>query len=359
MQAVRAVNRSDKFELGNVPMPAVGAHDVLVKIEVSSITPGMRTLVKMGLCELPSTLGHEGAGTIVAVGRDVPGISIGDRVRVRPILSCLTCPRCTSGREHMCVEGACIGFARFGKKTPLYDQYPDGCLAEYVRLPYSFIDLLPPQVSFDAAAKVHDVATALQLLNLANIPDAATVLITAPTGTIGSLILRLATRFPIAKIILVGRNQQRLEEAAKITNLETELLVLPSSLEPDSQSVTAPLMAMASKGIDIIIDLLKVPQYTAHIARALRVGGTFVHLGGSPTPFPTPLIVIMQMCWTITGCRTNGTLETKQVLQWLADGSLVIDDLITHRFKFSQVLAAFDVVEERKEPMWLNVVELA
>jgi threonine dehydrogenase-like Zn-dependent dehydrogenase len=361
MQALRAETVDSPFTLRTIPIPDVGPQDVLIKVASAGITPGVVKLLKRGLSRVPSTLGHEGAGTVTAVGSEVPNLMIGDRVRLHATLSCRKCSYCKSLKEQMCGDAALIGFARFGKESELYNRYHDGTVAEYVRAPYWLVDILPENVSFDTGAKIHDIATALGVLKQANLASESTIILTGATGAMGSITLRLLSFFPVKRVIILGRSKERLETARSLTSIPTEVFVLPREQQEiaiGAFPLAAQLKAMAPEGIDSLIDYLPSGNILSQILPALRVGGTLVHIGGNESPLLLPLVFIMQNCWKITGGRANTREDVVQVLKWLKEGSLDIEDLFTHRFSLFDYQRAVDMLQSRAETGWLSVINV-
>ncbi|MEU6258591.1 alcohol dehydrogenase catalytic domain-containing protein [Streptomyces sp. NPDC047043] len=194
MLAARAQEGSDTLQINKIVIPEPGPHDVLVKVASAGLAPAMMTLLARGAFRhLPTTVGHEAAGTIAAVGSEVDSVTPGTRVRVHPNLNCRTCGYCLSDRDMMCPQQAMIGHAAFGDAPmPLYDSYHDGGLAEYTRVPHWLVDPLPDHVSFDIGAKIHDLANAVRALKRADLPLGATLVVTAATGTMGTAVVKLA-----------------------------------------------------------------------------------------------------------------------------------------------------------------------
>ncbi|GAA3223487.1 hypothetical protein GCM10020256_31640 [Streptomyces thermocoprophilus] len=78
--------------------PAPGPRDVVVAVAACGLCPTDRMLLGGDLApELPLVPGHEFAGEVVAVGRDVTEPTVGDRVAVDPVLNCGTCRSCRRG----------------------------------------------------------------------------------------------------------------------------------------------------------------------------------------------------------------------------------------------------------------------
>src|SRR5882757_8701400 len=125
MLAARAHQGSDEISVEKIPVPQPSPIDVIVKVASAGLAPGMMNLLRMGAFKhLPTTLGHEAAGTIAAVGDQVVGVTVGDRVRVHPNLNCRSCSYCRTDRDMMCAQQAMLGHAAFGAgPLPLYDEY--------------------------------------------------------------------------------------------------------------------------------------------------------------------------------------------------------------------------------------------
>ncbi|KAI9372221.1 chaperonin 10-like protein [Aspergillus egyptiacus] len=374
MLAVRAQDATSGLGLQQVPIPSPGPNDVLVKVHSAGITTGVLRLLRMGQCIVPTTVGHEAAGVIVELGDHVNDgcLAIGDCVRVHPMFSCGRCYNCQRQLDCMCEESAQMGFAKFCDESALYTEYHDGVLAEYVRVPRQFIDRLPDNVSFDAGAKMHDVATALRVLKMADIVQPkSTIIITAPTGTMGTVTLKLIKFFPnISKIILVGRSKDRLESVRQLTPVQTVAFPIVEPLEgqplagppqpgpPCVSPIVQNLKELAPEGIAAIIDYIPAGTTVSHILPSLVSGGTLVHVGANPTPLLVPLIVILGKCWRILGNRGHTREDAHQILGWLSSGDLVLQDLITHRFRLRDVHRAIQAIESREEQIWMSLVEV-
>ena len=111
MRAFQVAEGAREARLVNVEVPTVQHGEVLIKVVATGLVPGVLKIVAMGRTgHLPLTIGHQIAGTIENVGTGVEKFEIGQRVRVHPSLSCGMCKYCLSGRDHICAEGAIIGF---------------------------------------------------------------------------------------------------------------------------------------------------------------------------------------------------------------------------------------------------------
>ncbi|MFI6521490.1 alcohol dehydrogenase catalytic domain-containing protein [Spirillospora sp. NPDC050679] len=360
MLAARAERGADALVMAEIPVPEPGPADVLVKVAAAGLAPGMMRLLAQGAFRhLPTTLGHEAAGTVAAVGAEVTGFAPGDRVRVHPNLTCRSCRYCRTDREMMCAQQAMIGHAAFGDvPMPLYDAYHDGGLAEYVRVPHWLLDPLPDAVGFDVGAKVHDLANAVRALKCAGLPPAATLVVTAATGTMGTATVKLARHFGVARLLLVGRSAERLAAVRGLADVPAETVALEELPDgwAESGGLTRALRSLAPEGADAVLDFVPQGAATVQSMAALATGGTLVHMGANAAPLAVPPLLLMRNCWRIVGTRACTRADAEQVLQLLGRGALTADELITHRFPLAEAGRAVEAMQSRDEPIWMSVV---
>jgi threonine dehydrogenase-like Zn-dependent dehydrogenase len=361
MLAARARKGSDALHLDKISVPDPGPQDILVKVASAGLAPGMMALLAQGAFKhLPTTLGHEAAGTVVAVGSEVQGVTTGTRVRVHPNLNCRACGYCRSDRDMMCPQQAMIGHAAFGDvPMPLYDRYHDGGLAEYIRVPYWLVDLLPDNVSFDVGAKVHDLANAVRALKCAELPLGATLVVTAATGTMGTATIKLARHFGVSRLILVGRSAERLAAVRPLAgDVRTDIVAL-EELPADwvkQGGLTRALRARVPQGADAVLDYVPDGPTTAQTLASLATGGSLVHMGANHSPLMLPMIAIMVNCWRIVGTRACTRTDAREVLGLLAQNALNAEELITHRYPLAEAKEAVAALQSRTEPIWMTVV---
>lgn len=359
MLAYRGFEGEPEPRLVEIDVPEVGDGDVLVRIRSAGLTYGTFTLQKAGLLKpLPMTLGHEGAGVIEAVGRNVSRVKPGDRVRIHPTLTCGECRHCRTDRDHMCWGSAMMGFVSFGAMVPEYPRYHDGFMAEYAVAPERQIDLLPDNVGFDAGAKLHYAGNAVRTLRVAELPHGGTLGILGATGSMGVVTIKLAKFFGVSRLVLIGRSTQRLEEVAKLTAIPCDIVSTDTMGENWAETGALPrrMTEVAPDGVDAIIDYLPEGGAMWQAVSGLATGGTFVNMGGGPQPFAFPMRAMVGKCWKVAGTRNHSRLDAREVLRLLSLGSLEIDDLITHRAPLADVNAAVAKMTSRDERVWMSVV---
>lgn len=152
---MRAVQLTDPgvIEIREVPVPTIGAQDVLIRVGAAGICHSDLTLIDFPykMREEPLTMGHEIAGTIEAVGDDVDGHRIGERGVVYLCWSCGVCRECAAGNENVCEAAGRTAM------PPCPGLGPDGGMADFVRVPArSFVPI--GNLDFCSAAPMADCA---------------------------------------------------------------------------------------------------------------------------------------------------------------------------------------------------------
>lgn len=359
MLAYRGFEGDPIPKLVEIDVPDFGDGDVLVRIKSAGLTYGTFTLQKAGLLKpMPMTLGHEGAGVVEAVGRDVVRVKPGDRVRVHPTLTCGQCRYCLTDRDHMCWGSAMMGFVSFGATVPDYPRYHDGFLAEYAVAPERQVDHLPDHVGFDAGAKLHYAANAMRALRVADLRPGGTLGILGATGSMGVVTIKLAPYFGVNRLVLIGRSTKRLEEASALSAIPVDIVSTDTMGETWAETGALPrrMAEVAPDGVDAILDYLPEGGPMWQAASALAADGTFVNMGGGSQPFGFPMRAMVGKCWKVAGTRNHSRLDAKEVLRLMDSGTLNIDDLITHRAPLAQVEAAVESMTSRSESVWMSVV---
>ena len=361
MKAYRVEAGSRKAVISDIEKPKVGPQDVLIKVASAGLTTGVFRMIEMGMLkELPATVGVEVAGAVEEVGPMVSTLNVGQRVRVHPSLSCGSCDYCASGNDNMCPQGGIMGFQSFTTApNPTFLRYRDGGLAEYVVAPYWLVDSLPDNVSFAVGAKLHSAATAVSVLRRADLKAGSVVLVTAATGAMGTSIVKMAHFFGIRNLVLISRTIASLKAVAKLSLVPCELIGI-DELDSDwteTQKLVQRIRKVFPAGVDSFIDLTPHGKDLWQALGALRINGTMVHLGANSSPLGVPMVALMAQFWRISGLRFHSRQDARDLLKWLGEGRLQLEDLITHRYGFGQVDEAVEQLMARTVPSWMSVID--
>jgi len=192
------------LEYDDVPEPETAPDQIKVKVAYAGIcgtdpeiiggTFGMGTQPEGAIGETrkrqagpgPGVMGHEAAGTIVEIGKDIHGdFRVGQKVAMNFRSTCGACYYCTNGLEHFCEN-----------VTP-----NSGAMAEYAVYKENTVFPLPEDTPLDIAAMVEPISVAVHTLDIARMKVGDSVII-AGAGTIGLLVLQLAIKSGASKVLV-------------------------------------------------------------------------------------------------------------------------------------------------------------
>ena len=177
-----AYDKKHKIKLVEIPVPAIGSDEALLKVNVCGVCGSDLVKIKQGLVSDGTILGHEVVGTIVEVGTNVKKWTLSQKVVVAHHVPCLNCYFCKSGNFSMCSQF---------KSTNLIP----GGFAEYIKLSKAHLDqntfLIPKgTVSDHEVALTEPLACCLRAVNRGKITTSTSVLIIG-LGSVGCMIGKL------------------------------------------------------------------------------------------------------------------------------------------------------------------------
>lgn len=241
-------------EVTEVPDPEPGPRQVVVEVAACGICgTDLHILQGEFAPTLPIVPGHEFAGTIAALGADVTGLKVGDRVAVDPSLYCYECYYCRRGRNNLCENWNAIGVSQ-----------PGGA-AQYALAPQANCVLLPEHVSAADAALIEPLSCAVRGYDVLRSQLANTVLIYG-SGTMGLMMLELAKRVGAVSVDMVDLNPERLATAR-------QLGVSGSAASADEFD--------RPRGWDLVIDATGNAKAIQDGLERVGKGGTFLQFGVS------------------------------------------------------------------------------
>jgi alcohol dehydrogenase len=278
-------------------------------------------------CAPGRILGHEGIGVIEETGAAVHAFHPGDRVLISCITSCGTCEYCRRGMYSHCVSGGWI----LGNQV-------DGTQAEFVRIPHANTSLyrLPADLHDDAAVLLSDILpTGFEcgVLNGKIEPGCSVAIVGA--GPIGLATLLTARLYSPATIIVIDPDQNRLKVARCLGATET----ICASGGDASERV---LRLTGGRGVDAAIEAVGIPDSFLICEDIVAPGGCIANIGVHGAKVDLHLERLWARNITIkTGLVDTSTLP--MLLKLLSAGRIDPMPLITHQFRFDQVLEAYRV----------------
>jgi D-arabinose 1-dehydrogenase-like Zn-dependent alcohol dehydrogenase len=308
--------------------PSPNEGEVLVKV-VAAASCYVDLTLRRGMRKrmvVPRTIGHEGAGIVEEVGRDVSQPQVGDPVLIRPSLPCYACRHCLG--EH---TGRCLNHRMLGEEI-------DGLYADAVVVPANMTMPLPAGVSFAAAAVAGcGISSAESGVTAAAIQLGEVVLVRGASGGIG---IHAALLAQIAGAgVVIGTTTQEDKLAFIESTGITPLLVKVG----DERAAEQTLKEMTNGGPDVIIDVVGAWGDTDYTRWAAR-GGRVVFVGdllGKPVPINPSALIYRDVSVLVGQGTTYPSIE--RCLRLLASGRLV--PVIRTYNGFDGLMATQEVIE--------------
>ncbi|HWD07386.1 MAG TPA: NAD(P)-dependent alcohol dehydrogenase [Amycolatopsis sp.] len=299
------------------PVPAVAADEVLIKVSAVGVCGSDVHYYREGrigdfVVDSPLVLGHEAAGTIVAVGAGVDPARIGRRVAIEPQRPCRVCAQCKAGRYNLCPE------MRFYATPPI-----DGAFCEYVTIQDDFAHAVPDSVSDEAAALFEPLSVGIWACRKAKVTAGSRVLI-AGAGPIGVITAQTARAFGATEVIVSDPVPERREIVSRFGATRV--------VDPLAEDV-------GGLAVDAFIDASGATPALISGLNAVRGAGTVVLVGMGADEIALPIPLIQNRELVITGVfRYTGTWPTAAGL--VESGRVRLDELVTARFGLAAVEAA-------------------
>ena len=322
------------LRLEQVPLPAPGSGDLVVRIRACGLCPG-ETMDWYMARKAPLALGHEPVGEIIHAGPGVRGFTVGERVFVHHHAPCLRCRSCRRGEFVHCATW---------RRSRLHP----GGVSEFAVVPAEIVrgDTLriPPVLSDEAATFVEPLGCVVKSLRRGGLRQGGSVLVIG-LGVMGLLHVLLARRLGAGMIIGADRIASRLAHAraagADVTvNVEDEPL-------PD-----AVRSATGTEGADlVIVGPGTVEALQSGFASAAPAGTVVLF---TPTPpdarWPIPVHDAYFREIRIVPSYSAGPDDTAEALRHLLDG-LPVESLITHRLSLDAAPEGYRLVREAKDAL--------
>lgn len=304
----------NQVALAEVPTPSPAADQLLVRTAAATIcTSDLQDIAHNPFgAALPLTMGHEGAGTVVAAGESVTGFAPGDRVATHPVHPCGQCDACRGGAAHLCRN-----MGHFGLNMP-------GTFAEYYLVRQDRARRLPDHVPFDAAALFEPVCVCLQALAQARLSAGDRLLIVGD-GPFGLIMAHLAQEMALGEVVVAGHRDFRLAHAGTARTVNTTGRDALARMLLDAQG---------GAGYDAVI-LATARAPVNALLGCLRPKGRMVLFSALPGETPLNLFAVHVNELELVGaCNDENRLD--DALAYLAGHSDTLARLVTHHLPLAR-----------------------
>ncbi|HZR21647.1 MAG TPA: zinc-binding dehydrogenase [Verrucomicrobiae bacterium] len=255
MKAIRLVQIGQPLQLCDVPFPAPGIDDVLLRVKAAGIchSDAHYRAGRSSTGRLPLTPGHEVAGIIESLGTAVRGWKPGDRVCVHYLATCGTCSYCSSGTEQFCPSAQMIG------------KHRDGGYAEFLVMPAKSLCRLPVEIPFEIGAiMMCSSATALHALTKARFKPGESVAVFG-LGGLGISAVQLARALGATEVFGIDIKPAKLDLAKALGAIPVDA----SRTDP----VKTILGLTRGRGVDVSLELIGLPLTMRQALLTLAVKG--------------------------------------------------------------------------------------
>jgi L-iditol 2-dehydrogenase len=329
------------LEIATLPVPVPEPFDILVQVAACGIcgsdvhgydgTSGRRIP--------PIVMGHEAAGIVAAVGAEVTGFAVGDRVTFDSTVYCGVCDFCRKGEVNLCDNRQVVGVS-------CGDYSRAGAFAEYVAVPAHIVYKLPENLAFAEAAMLEAVSVALHAVAVSELNGGETVLVIG-AGMIGLLTLQAARAAGCSRVFVADIDATRLKSAA---DLDADKTILASGEE-----LTKEIFRLtAGRGVDVVFEAVGRNETIATAIECVRKGGTVTLIGNITPQVNLPLQKVVSRQIRLQGsCASSG--EYPQAIELMAAGKIRVGPLITAVAPLSDGPAWFDRLHSG-EPNLMKIV---
>ena len=329
------IEAEDKFTYKDVPVPEIKDDEVLVKVRACGICGSdIQRVMNKGVHFYPIIVGHEFAGDVVKAGSSVKTASVGQRVTAAPLIPCGTCSECQKGNPAMCTHYSFIGSRQ------------DGAMAEYVAVPARNLVPIADSVSYEQGAAIEPITVALHGIERAGVMEGGKSALVYGCGTIGMLTIQCLKAKGIERVYAIDIDEHKLEIAKKLGAYEVI----------NSGKVDVAEYFNEHGKVDFAFETAGVNFLQAQIIELVNKRGKVVYIGTAHGDVKLPAKSFEQILrseifvtgsWMSYSAPFPGS-EWTAAAEYLAAGKIKTEELITHRFKLSDGIKAFETLTDRK-----------
>jgi threonine 3-dehydrogenase len=314
--------------LEEVPEPSIGISDVLIRVRKTGIC-GTDVHIyawdewAQKTISVPTVIGHEFVGEIVAVGSNVSDFHPGDIVSGEGHVVCGRCRNCLAGRRHLCASILGVGVNRAG------------AFAEFISLPMTNIWRHDPGIDQEVAAIFDPFGNAVH--TALSFPVVGEDVLITGAGPIGMMAIPVVRHAGARHVVVTDVNPFRLELARKmgatlaVNTSETSLAEVQKQLR-------------MYEGFDVGLEMSGSPLALREMIANMSHGGKIAILGIPSKEMQMDMREVINKLLTLRGIYGREMYETWYRMTVLLESGVDIKPLITHRFDFSDFQQGFDAM---------------
>ena len=331
MHVAMYYNNND-VRIEEMSVPEINDNELLVKVQASGIC-GSDVMEWYRIKKAPLVLGHEIAGDVVQVGKNVEKYKVGDRVFVSHHVPCNTCRYCLDDQHTLCDTLHSTNF------------YPGG-FAEYLRVPEINVDrgvfLLPKEMSYDEGVFIEPLACVVRGMRIVGMKPGASVLVIG-SGIAGLLHIKLARALGAGRVIATDIDDYRLETAKK---LGADMVINAK------ENVTEKVKKYNDGRLaDIVVLCTGALPAVKQAINSVDRGGTLLFF--APTEpgveIPFPLFDLWNKGVKMVSTYAGGPRDIADAIELIRFKKVTVTDMISHKLPLSEAAKGFKLVAQAQE----------
>lgn len=332
MKALVKAKASEGIWMQDVPEPEYGPNDLLIKIRKTAICGTDIHIYNWDdwaqkTIPVPMVVGHEFVGEIAALGSEVRGFEIGDRVSGEGHITCGHCRNCRAGQRHLCENTVGVGVNR------------PGCFAEYLVIPAFNAFKLPDAISDDIAAFLDPLGNATHTaLSFDLVGEDVLITGAGPIGVMGAAIAR---HCGARHVVVTDVNDYRLALATKMGATRV-VNVAKEKVANVMQSLGM------TEGFDVGLEMSGVPSAFRDMLAGMRHGGKIALLGIPPADTAIDWNQVIFKGLVLKGIYGREMFETWYKMAAMLQSGLDVSPVLTHNFTIDDFQQGFDTMRSGK-----------
>jgi threonine 3-dehydrogenase len=328
MKALVKKERKPGLWLEDVPQPAVGINDVLIRVDRTGICGTDVHIYKWDAwaqktIPVPMVVGHEFVGEVAEVGANVKDFFPGEVVSAEGHVVCGRCRNCLAGRRHLCKDAVGIGVNR------------PGAFAEFISVPMNNVWHHRSGIDRDVASIFDPFGNAVHTVLSFDVLG-EDVLITG-AGPIGIMAVSVVRHAGARHVVVTDLNDYRLDLAKKM-GATVALNVRNGSLAEVQKQLGM------KEGFDVGLEMSGSPAAFRDMIDNLCHGGKVAMLGIPSEPMAIDWNKVVFNMLTIKGIYGREMYETWYKMTVMLESGLDIKPVITHRFHYTEFEKGFEVM---------------
>ena len=339
MKVAMYYNNKD-VRVEEMSIPEINDNELIVKVQACGIC-GSDVMEWYRLKKAPIVLGHEMAGDVVKVGKNVKKFKVGDRVFVSHHVPCNTCSFCKNDQHTICKTLHSTNF------------YPGG-FAEYLKVPEINVDrgvfVLPKEMSYAEGAFIEPLACVVRGMRIAGLKKGQSILVIG-SGVAGLLNIKLAKAIGANKIFATDIDSFRLKTAKKIG---ADVVINAKENIPEVVK-----KQNDGKLTDLVILCAGVTSAAKQAFNSASDGGTILLF--APTEpgveIPFPMFDLWNKQVKIVSTYAGAPKDLEEAIELIKTKKVKVTDLITHRFPLSKAAEGFKLAAQAKNSIKI-IIEL-